>query len=73
MVLFVLSSWVCLVLPELITQDLSTLSGRFRNKGNRLVRGMAPICLFWGLWMEQNQRTFKGKELYEASLRDYSL
>ena len=40
------------------------------QKKERIVWHLAPICLFWCIWKEHNQRTFKNEELSNQRLKN---
>ena len=48
------------------------LEWKFKGLGKkkRAVWQLAPICLFWCIWGDRNQRTFEDEELSHQSLRD---
>ena len=41
------------------------------DKKRRIVWHVAPICLFWCIWKEHNQRIFNNEELLDQRLKKF--
>ena len=51
------------VMPFSIKDALISWRGAFVGKKRKKARKTAPLCLFWTLWKERNQRAFEDSEL----------
>ena len=61
---------VAWVFPDLVRNLLLQWKVEGFQKKNRAVWCLAPICLFWCVWKERNQRLFKDEELSDQGLKD---
>ena len=50
------------VMPFSIKDALISWRGAFVGKNRKKARKTAPLCLFWTLWKERNQRAFEDSE-----------
>ena len=56
------------VMPFSIKDALISWRGAFVGKKRKKARKTAPLCLFWTLWKERNQRAFKDSELTDHTI-----
>ena len=61
------------VFPESVRDLLLEWKIKGLGKKRSVVWRMTPICLFWCIWGERNQRLFKGEEMLDMSLRNLFL
>ena len=57
------------VLPESMRNLFLEWKIKGLGKKRSVVWKMAPICLFWFIWGERNQRIFQEEEMSDTSLR----